>query len=255
MPATNNPEQSHFSPQRRRTKSEGEPPPDQKPVQIKQRSTTTIGTQQPYHNKQNDTKHQVKHQKNDNRYPHHHHHHHHHQQQHYPKHQQQNQHKNQKGNQQNRPNPPREHRKMVRHANNPTKIAQSKYSKEKSDSKDESSKDDPTSSTVSIETEQPVVSTEADKEVESSVSVTVIDEKPVTERDLTEGVVTNDESTAAIVESTVVLEDKNKNKIKDLKDVSSTNGPSIENDVILDSKPKDSLVEETKEISSLQETN
>ena len=253
MPATNNPEQSHFSPQRRRTKSEGEPPPDQKPVLIKQRSTTTIGTQQPYHNKQNDTKHQVKHQKNDNRYPHHHHHH--HQQQHYPKHQQQNQHKNQKGNQQNRPNPPREHRKMVRHANNPTKIAQSKYSKEKLDSKDESSKDDPTSSTVSIETEQPVVSTEADKEVESSVSVTVIDEKPVTERDLTEGVVTNDESTAAIVESTVVLEDKNKNKIKDLKDVSSTNGPSIENDVILDSKPKDSLVEETKEISSLQETN
>ena len=143
---------------------------------------------------------------------------------------------------------------MVRHANNPTKIAQSKYSKEKSDSKDESSKDDQTS-TVSIETEQPVVSTEADKEVESSVSVTVIDEKPVTERDLTEGVVTNDESTAAIVESTVVLEDKNKNEIKDLKDVSSTNGPSIENDVILDSKPKDSLVEETKEISSLQETN
>ena len=144
---------------------------------------------------------------------------------------------------------------MVRHANNPTKIAQNKYSKEKSDSKDESSKDDASSSAVSNETEQQVVSAEANKEVERPVSVTVIDEKPVTEPDLTEGVVTNNESTAAIVESTVVLEDKNKNEINDLKDVSSTNGPSIENDVILDSKPKDSIVEETKEISPPQEAN
>ena len=144
---------------------------------------------------------------------------------------------------------------MVRHANNPTKVGQNKYSKEKSDSKDESSKDDASSSTVSNETEQQVVSTEADKEVEGPVSVTVIDEKPVMKPDVTEGVVTNDESTATIVESTVVLEDKNKNEIKDLKDVSSTNGPSIENDVILDSKPKDSMVEERKEISLPQETN
>ena len=143
---------------------------------------------------------------------------------------------------------------MVRHANNPAKVGQNKYSKEKSDSKDESSKDDASSSTVSNEAEQ-VVSTEADKEVEGPVSVTVIDEKPVTEPDVTQAVVTTDESTATIVESTVVLEDKNKNEIKDLKDVSSTNGPSIENDVILDSKPKDSMVEERKEISQPQETN
>lgn len=144
---------------------------------------------------------------------------------------------------------------MVRHANNPAKVGQNKYSKEKSDSKDESSKDDASSSTVSNATEQQVVSTEADKEVEGPVSVTVIDEKPVTEPDVTQAVVTTDESTATIVESTVVLEDKNKNEIKDLKDVSSTNGPSIENDVILDSKPKDSMVEERKEISLPQETN
>ncbi|XP_057301545.1 RNA-binding protein FXR1-like [Hydractinia symbiolongicarpus] len=237
--------------QRRRTKSEGESLPEPKQIQIKQRSATNAGHQKAPPNSK---------QKNDHPKNNH--------------HQKQNrdnaksderttstQHQNKNKNQNNRPNQPREHRKILRHANNPNKQQNRQIKgKEATDAKQNGNTQEAEQELTS-EIKSSVTSDTGQVKSPAETAVAA-DEKPANPEN--PGAAAPQHPAAAAphhpaekalekkscvdckTKSVGVLKDNNKNEIvsESEKDLTS-NGPLLElkNDVAVSTEKKDASVE------------
>jgi len=237
-----------FQTQRRRTKSEGEPLADQKPIQIKQRATTTVGHQPPYqpknqhhagnHAGSHAGNHAANHTGNkskvDNRAQTH-------NEYRGQSHQHSKQPHRQTAAQVNRPNPPREHRKMVRHANNPKQNPPQNKQQQKTKSQENLK----TSSQENLK-DNNTENVEETRSNESNVS----DEKPA--------VVNHTEQNCKDCDMPSVIEDKNKNEIKVIENGPSTSvGVTQNKDVILDklevSKKEDTQIKQNETSTAISQ--